>query len=351
MPISLVINSIIIKNILLLILILSFFSLSAQDMTIDQTLQYINDKLNSQGTVEIFTVYQGELSGTDYTYSGVALTDKGEITFHESVFWHKYHTYNNTDYFFSTRDVHEEFDTGGISTESYAGNNLVHQPYVNFICNNNASKSLCVNFTENPMLRSSNGKGNCVATSISFNDRIICQSVFNAFKHLMKKINSDPNYLRKQAEYDPFAPTNNSTYPKQELHVNSKSIIVQMVKNSGDTYEIPVELNNVLKINFIFDSGASDCSISSDVALTLIKTGTVKQSDFIGSHRYQFADGSIAISKVFILHEVKIGTKTLRNIRTSISDSNDAPMLLGQSVLKQFGKFTIDNTYHTLTIE
>lgn len=131
----------------------------------------------------------------------------------------------------------------------------------------------------------------------------------------------------------------------------SHSNIVHMVKSNSGIYEIPVEINGVLKIDFIFDSGASDVSISSDIVSTLIKTNTLSNSDFIGTQKYVFADGSTAISKVFNIRELKIGNKVVKNIRASISDSIDAPMLLGQSVLQKFGKFTIDNTNHTILIE
>lgn len=139
-------------------------------------------------------------------------------------------------------------------------------------------------------------------------------------------------------------------YEKGESKRNRQDVI-QMIKTAGGTYDIPVELNGVLKISFIFDSGASDVSISQDIALTLIKTGTVKEKDFIGTQRYTFANGASAISPVFLLKEIKIGNHVIKKVRASISNSIDAPMLLGQSVLQRIGKFTIDNTTHTLTLE
>lgn len=110
----------------------------------------------------------------------------------------------------------------------------------------------------------------------------------------------------------------------------------------GGVYEIPITINEALKINFIFDAGASDVSISSDVALTLIRTGTIKNEDFIGTATYKFADGSTAKSKVINLRELQIGNRKVFNIRASISNSISAPLLLGQSALNRFGKITID---------
>lgn len=127
--------------------------------------------------------------------------------------------------------------------------------------------------------------------------------------------------------------------------------IINLIKNTGGTYDIPVELNGVLKINFIFDSGASDVTVSPDVALTLIRAGTITRSDFVGTQKYVFANGDTATSQVFLLKEIKLGSHKLRKVRASISNSMDAPMLLGQSVLQRFGKISIDNTNHTLTIE
>ena len=126
--------------------------------------------------------------------------------------------------------------------------------------------------------------------------------------------------------------------------------IVRMQLSKTGIYQIPVEVNGVLKISFILDSGASDVSISPDIALTLIKTGTITQSDFIGVQEYVFANGSKATSNVFILKEIKIGDLVIKNVRASISNSINSPMLLGQSVLQQLGKFTIDNKRHILSI-
>jgi aspartyl protease family protein len=123
------------------------------------------------------------------------------------------------------------------------------------------------------------------------------------------------------------------------------------VKKTGGVYSLPVELNGILKINFIFDSGASDVSISPDVALILIKGETIKDSDWLQGAYYKFADGSIAKSKRFKLKSLKIGNKVIRNVSCSISNSIDSPMLLGQSVLNRFGKYTFDNKKQLLIFD
>ena len=85
---------------------------------------------------------------------------------------------------------------------------------------------------------------------------------------------------------------------------------VKMVE-SGGIYQVPVLINDELKLNFIVDSGASDVSIPSDVVLTLIRTGTIKKSDFIGTEEYRLADGSPVESKTFIVRSLKVGDRTV----------------------------------------
>ena len=111
---------------------------------------------------------------------------------------------------------------------------------------------------------------------------------------------------------------------------------------SGGVYEVPVLVNGVLKINFIIDSGASDVAISPDVALTLVRTGTITDADWLPGANYRFADGSIAKSERFKLRTLRIGNRTLKSVSCSIGNSIHAPMLLGQSALKKLGGYRVD---------
>ena len=120
---------------------------------------------------------------------------------------------------------------------------------------------------------------------------------------------------------------------------------------SGGVYEVPVLVNGVLKINFIIDSGASDVSISPDVALTLVKTGTITNADWLPGAHYRFADGSSAKSERFKLRTLQLGNRTLQSVSCSIGTSIHAPMLLGQSALKKLGGYRVDYTNGLLILK
>lgn len=123
------------------------------------------------------------------------------------------------------------------------------------------------------------------------------------------------------------------------------------LKYQNGVYLVPTKLNNVLSMDFVLDLGASDVSISPDIFLVLYRAGTIKESDFIGSQTYQFADGTTAKSSVFNIASIQIGDKEIKDVRASISNSLNAPLLLGQSAMKKFGSYRIDNFQKLLIIE
>ena len=115
-------------------------------------------------------------------------------------------------------------------------------------------------------------------------------------------------------------------------------------------YKIPVEINGS-DMNFIFDTGASDITISNVEAMYLYKQGKLSTEDILGSQQYQIADGSIAEGTIINLRTVKLGNRTLKNVKASIVHNNEAPLLLGQSALAQFGKVSIDYKKNEITFE
>ncbi len=118
----------------------------------------------------------------------------------------------------------------------------------------------------------------------------------------------------------------------------------------GGVYEIPVEINGT-KMNFIFDTGASSISISELEALYLIKAGKLNEEDILGTVQFQDATGRISEGTTINLRSVIIGNREIRNVKASVVHNLEAPLLLGQSALAQFGKVTIDYKKNLLSFE
>jgi clan AA aspartic protease (TIGR02281 family) len=124
---------------------------------------------------------------------------------------------------------------------------------------------------------------------------------------------------------------------------------IPLVKMSGGLIA-PVVINNTLKLNFIVDSGASDVSIPADVFARLVNANTVTQADITGIRNYKNADGEVFRSKTFVIRSLKIGNIEAPRVQAKVSPSN-APPLLGQSFLKRFKSWSIDNSTQELILE
>ena len=133
-----------------------------------------------------------------------------------------------------------------------------------------------------------------------------------------------------------------------DTKLTSKSIV--KMKQKDGVYFIPCIINNT-PMDFIFDTGASDITMSQTEALFLYKQGTLKDKDFIGTQKYQIANGQIEAGTVINLTKVQIGNRTLKNVRASIVHNNVAPLLLGQSALSQFGIISIDYRKEVIIFE
>lgn len=132
-------------------------------------------------------------------------------------------------------------------------------------------------------------------------------------------------------------------------YVPAVNNVIHLRKKQSGTYTIACKINGIA-MEFIFDTGASDVTISMTEAMFLLKSGKLKESDFIGTEEYKIANGDIQQGSKIILKEVEFGGIKLYNVEASIVHTLDAPLLMGQSALSRLGQILIDYNNNTLTI-
>jgi hypothetical protein len=123
---------------------------------------------------------------------------------------------------------------------------------------------------------------------------------------------------------------------------------IPLIKKGG-VYQLPVKINGVITLHFVLDTGAAEVNIPADVALTLLRAGTIQASDFLPGGTYRLADGSTLNSSRFLLRHLAIGRHRISNIPASIGEVA-SPLLLGQSFLEKLGSWGIDSQKQVLTI-
>jgi clan AA aspartic protease (TIGR02281 family) len=117
----------------------------------------------------------------------------------------------------------------------------------------------------------------------------------------------------------------------------------------GGTFRVPAQVNGGITLNFVLDNGASDVAITEDVVQMLTRAGAVSSRDFMGTKTYVMADGSKLPGEAFTLHELTVGSHTIKDVTAHVAPVQ-GHLLLGQSFLSQLPAWTIDYKQHALVI-
>ena len=179
---------------------------------------------------------------------------------------------------------------------------------------------------------------------------------YRSFGHIkndddMDSVRNLPEFKALMAEYE----AKHEAYLKEnelsaEEEREERVTEIAMNRKPGGTFEIPCDING-LPLQMIFDTGASDVTISSVEANFMLKNGYLSEKDVKGKKYYQIANGQISEGTVITLREVKVGDAILKNVDASVVKSQKAPLLLGQSAMERFGTITIDNVNNKLLIK
>lgn len=186
-------------------------------------------------------------------------------------------------------------------------------------------------------LRKSFEKGYRSFSHIRLDDDLDAVRDLPEFKALMEEYEAKHTEYLKQFEL---------SMPEKEETVTE----IAVKRNPGGTFEIPCNING-LALQMVFDTGASDVTISSVEADFMFKNGYLSEKDIKGKTYYQIANGQISEGTTITLREVKIGDAVLHNVDASVVKSQRAPLLLGQSAMERFGAITIDNQNNKLIIK
>lgn len=123
---------------------------------------------------------------------------------------------------------------------------------------------------------------------------------------------------------------------------------------SAGSVELPFEMEggvryvwvkvNGVAMKMIFDTGASGVSISLTEALYLAKQGLLTQEDILGTVGMQTADGNISEGMIVNLKELELADDLVAyDVQATVINNHVAPILLGNSALKDIGSFEVDD--------
>ena len=116
------------------------------------------------------------------------------------------------------------------------------------------------------------------------------------------------------------------------------------------TLAVPVSVNGGSPMTFMVDSGATLVSIPYDEAAPLLRSHSIRPVDFRGVSLFQLANGTRVSAQVYNIRSIKVGDREVKNVLASIYLGH-GPSLLGQSFLKRFKSWSVDNRKRVLALE
>ena len=112
----------------------------------------------------------------------------------------------------------------------------------------------------------------------------------------------------------------------------------------------PVTVDGVLSADFVLDSGASEVVLTTGLARELMRQGQLGPGDYLGQGYAVLADGSQVPERMVMLRTLKVGGRELHNVPAAIAQGRGQP-LLGQSFLRRFRRWSVDNRRRELRLE
>lgn len=162
----------------------------------------------------------------------------------------------------------------------------------------------------------------------------------------------DPDFKKLLTKHKKFRDEIILSFEESEadkIDSSLKTASIPMISKGTGTYEVACKING-LPLNMIFDTGASDISISQTEVQFMLKHGYLSNSDFAGSQKYMDANGNITVGATIVFKTVDFGGVVLKNVKAAVVNNKNAPLLFGQSALSKYGKIVIDNENKIITI-
>ncbi len=139
--------------------------------------------------------------------------------------------------------------------------------------------------------------------------------------------------------YDLYSDVSSNKYNSKDIIGENYLSKVSLVDYLGQGYKIKISFDGISKY-FLFDTGASDLIINSDLERDLLLNGSLKIDDYLDTEFYTLANNQTVKARLVLLHNVKIGDYIVNNVIAAIFD--EGLLLCGIGFLDKFRKWELD---------
>ncbi len=193
-------------------------------------------------------------------------------------------------------------------------------------------------------------EGFTIKTGTILNDSTINSLSSTAIKEAAHQLNRRSEFSILRNDYIPKSKITKNVPPtKIEMVVKPEENNVRFIKTKDGLRQATSYIAGITT-DFIFDTKEKEAFISPVLTLKLLKDGVIDKTSFDGDPTKILGDGTVAEKAVLTLKEVRIGKNTVKDIKVTVNKKVQS-LLFGDSLLKKFGKYSIDDTTNEIIFE
>lgn len=122
-----------------------------------------------------------------------------------------------------------------------------------------------------------------------------------------------------------------------------KDVVEVPFTEVGNSLHIEATINNSVKADMVFDTGADVTLIGLEEAQYLYSKGLITDDDILEHTNIGDASGNFSEADIILLKSIQIGDLVCTNVTASVINKRGLTLLFGQTVLKRLPSYTIDN--------
>lgn len=127
----------------------------------------------------------------------------------------------------------------------------------------------------------------------------------------------------------------------------SEADTINVLNLNGMTY-VKLKIGSLAKV-WLFDTGASDLMINTDMEALLKKENILGEANYLGTGEYELANGAVDTCRRYRINGVQIGRFTVDNVIVSVSEKGKR-IIVGKALLNKFRNWSLNNQQNKLVL-
>lgn len=123
---------------------------------------------------------------------------------------------------------------------------------------------------------------------------------------------------------------------------------INVLNINGMTF-VKVKIGSLVRV-WLFDTGASDLLINTEMENQLKNEHVLSPSNYLGIGEYEMANGSIDSCRQYRVNGVRMGSFILDNVIVSVSEKSQR-IIVGKTILNKFRSWTLNNQEQRLFLQ